>query len=390
MIIQRNLFKSCILSNFADGVLFASIPLLAVKLTESPTEIATVAALRKLPWFLISLPAGVLIDQIDRFKILRNANFIRCFSLLILFTLILKGNLSIYLLMFFSFFLGFFEVFFDSTIPAVIQNIADKDKRTEMNLKFMTWERISNNFLGVAIGGLLFGISQLLPVLLSTGLYFFSFCFLFGFKSIKKEPKTEENFLKQIKIGIDFVLGNSSLKTILVLSIIGNFCSAAIDGILVLFLVTELDTPETFVGLIMTMPAIGAILGRVFAKKFQQKFGSFAIHLALFILSFSIILRPLYNEFVVALTLISAGAVSLFWGTTMVTYRQKITPSQLQGRSTTVLRFASFGILPLGYICGGLVVELTSLSSTFVIFGFLIGTKIPIAFKYLNFDDKKF
>src|ERR1700731_2981878 len=53
-------------SAVGDGLVFIALPLLAVTLTRRPILIAGVAVAGKLPWLLVSLPAGALADRVDR------------------------------------------------------------------------------------------------------------------------------------------------------------------------------------------------------------------------------------------------------------------------------------------------------------------------------------
>ena len=53
-------------STTGDGVLVAALPLLAVTITRNPLMISLVTAAEFLPWMLLSLPIGVLVDRHDR------------------------------------------------------------------------------------------------------------------------------------------------------------------------------------------------------------------------------------------------------------------------------------------------------------------------------------
>src|SRR3954462_778836 len=58
------------LSNLADGVLQVGIPLLAVAITRSPALVSLLTAAATLPWLLLAMHAGVLVDRHDRVRIL--------------------------------------------------------------------------------------------------------------------------------------------------------------------------------------------------------------------------------------------------------------------------------------------------------------------------------
>ncbi|MFI6173778.1 MFS transporter [Nocardia sp. NPDC051052] len=53
-------------NSVGNGAFAAALPLLAATLTHDPRQISLIAAVTFLPWLLLSLPAGVLIDRYDR------------------------------------------------------------------------------------------------------------------------------------------------------------------------------------------------------------------------------------------------------------------------------------------------------------------------------------
>ena len=53
-------------SNLADGLFLIALPLLAVRLTDSPILIAGLALVGRLPWLVFVLVAGALADRLDR------------------------------------------------------------------------------------------------------------------------------------------------------------------------------------------------------------------------------------------------------------------------------------------------------------------------------------
>src|SRR3954469_24135388 len=65
------------LSSLADGVLKVALPLLAVGYTRSPALIAGLAFAFTLPWLLFALPAGALVDRLDRRRAMLGANLVR-------------------------------------------------------------------------------------------------------------------------------------------------------------------------------------------------------------------------------------------------------------------------------------------------------------------------
>ena len=67
--LPRNFWKlwgSSVSANVADGILLVTLPLIAVRLTSSPAEVAGVAVAFQLPMIIFGLIAGGLADRLDR------------------------------------------------------------------------------------------------------------------------------------------------------------------------------------------------------------------------------------------------------------------------------------------------------------------------------------
>src|SRR5687767_1714425 len=64
-------------TNLADGVTKVALPLLATTLTDSPGQVAGVALTLTLPWLLVALHVGVLVDRFDRRVLLWLADLAR-------------------------------------------------------------------------------------------------------------------------------------------------------------------------------------------------------------------------------------------------------------------------------------------------------------------------
>src|SRR2546427_11536795 len=54
------------ISSTGDGAFVAAMPLLAVTISRDPRLVAVVTAAGYLPWMVLSLPAGALVDRYDR------------------------------------------------------------------------------------------------------------------------------------------------------------------------------------------------------------------------------------------------------------------------------------------------------------------------------------
>src|SRR6266700_6141339 len=65
------------ISSTGDGAFVAALPLLAVTITRDPRLVAVVIAASYLPWMLLSLPAGAMVDRHDRAALMWRAQAVQ-------------------------------------------------------------------------------------------------------------------------------------------------------------------------------------------------------------------------------------------------------------------------------------------------------------------------
>ena len=74
----RLLLGTSAASNLADGIAALAFPWLATLFTRDPVLIALVAFAGRVPWLLLSIPAGTLTDRADRRALILRADLTRC------------------------------------------------------------------------------------------------------------------------------------------------------------------------------------------------------------------------------------------------------------------------------------------------------------------------
>src|ERR1700740_1358190 len=65
------------ISSTGDGAFNAALPLLAVTITRDPRLVSVVTAATFLPWMLLSLPAGAVVDRCDRVTLMWRAQAVQ-------------------------------------------------------------------------------------------------------------------------------------------------------------------------------------------------------------------------------------------------------------------------------------------------------------------------
>ena len=139
------------------------MPLLAIQLTDDARLVAAVAVSQYLPFLVIGLPAGVVLDRFDRRWIAVVAQTLRALVLGVLVLAIVADASSVPVLMGASFLIGASEVMTDGGLPALVRDLVRSEQLEVANAQLIATQRVSNAFLGPPIGAVLFEAEAWLP-----------------------------------------------------------------------------------------------------------------------------------------------------------------------------------------------------------------------------------
>lgn len=173
------LWAASIASNVADGVGRTAVPLIATTLTRDPLLISAVTAIAFVPWLVFGLPAGMLIDRVDRRVAMAGANGLRVLMALVVALAITTGTLTIWLLYGCILVWGIGETVFDTAtnavLPATVPDSRACDSRAgdnrleKANGRIQGAQLVVDTFIGTPISGVLFAAAIALPVWSTAG-----------------------------------------------------------------------------------------------------------------------------------------------------------------------------------------------------------------------------
>jgi MFS family permease len=146
-------------SNMADGIFLVVLPVIAVRLTDSPLLVAGVAVAGRLPWIVFGLVAGALADRLDRRSTMRNVQLLRLSVAGGMALLAAVGQLSLPVLYIAAFVLGVGETLFDTAAQSLLPSIVPRDLLSRANGRLYAIELMMNQFAGPPLGGLLIAVS---------------------------------------------------------------------------------------------------------------------------------------------------------------------------------------------------------------------------------------
>lgn len=340
-----------------DGAWAAALPLLTASLTTDPRQVAAVSAAAYLPWLLVSLPAGALVDRTARVPLMWRAQLAQLVLLALGTAAVAAGAASVPLLALGAFLLGSCEVVFGNAAQSVLPELVPRELLARANGNQYASTVAGQFFLGPPVGSLLFAVSPALPFAVDTASFAGSAVLL------ARLPRTERPVAAPVPVrsaiaeGLRWLAGHRLLRTLAVLLGVNNFCNQLGQATLVLFATRSLGVRPGGYGVLLAAGALGSVLGGLVNPRIVRRFGErAAVFTALVLSSAAYLAAGLAPDAVVLAVLLAANGFAVtLWNVATVTLRQEIVPAPLLGRVNGAYRMLGWGLLPLGALVGGLV-----------------------------------
>ncbi|GHF06272.1 MFS transporter [Amycolatopsis deserti] len=348
-----------------DGVFTAAVPLLAVTLTSDPRLIAVLSAVTYLPWLLLSLPAGALVDRHDRATLMWRTQVVQALLIGAAAVLAALHALSLPVMAIIAFGLGACEVLFGNAAQAILPDLVAKPLLHQANGYQQAVIITGQQFAGPPLGSLLFAVSAALPLTLDAVTFAVSAALVATLP--RNPPGTRPK--TPITDGLRWLARHRLLRTLAALLAVNTFCAQLGNATLVLFATETLHLSTRGYGLLLTGAAVGSLVAGLLDIHARR-----ALHVALVgnvVIFVAIGLSP--NALVLALLLAANGFATTLWTVVTVSLRQQLVPAELLGRVNSVYRMLGWGLMPFGALAGGLVAHLFGLRAPYPIAGLLRG-----------------
>nr|WP_237538850.1 MFS transporter [Streptomyces sp. SID486] len=359
------LWAAAAVSGIGDGLELSAFPLLAAYWTRDPVLVSAASVAAQAPWLLLGLPAGGLVDRWDRKAVLLAADGCRALLVVALAVAVVFDAGSIGLLLVVLFALGTAQIFFDTSVQAVIPAVAGPGALVRANSLLQGSSTVLVQFAGPAVGAALFAVAHWLPAGIDAVSYLLGVVLLSRVRgrfrpslagpSRPAGPERTGSSRHGVAEGLRWLRGDPVIRVLSLATVLLGMGSAAAWGVMVLFARHRWHLDGTGYGLLLTASALGSVAGSLVAAPLARRLperllltGSAAGSATAFGL---LTLAP--TAAAAAALLAVNGLMVVVWNVVTVSERQARVPDALTGRVTAAYRVLAWGSMPLGGLLGG-------------------------------------
>ena len=362
--------------NTGGGVASIAFPLIAAGLTRDPALIAGLTFAFTAPWLLFGLVAGAIVDRLDRRRTMVAVSMARVAIVTALAAAVATDHATLALLYATAFLLGAGETLFDNAAQAILPAVVPRERLEDANSRLAAAERVTNEFVGPPLGGLLYGLTPALPVFVDAAGHATSAAAIASIRGGFRPERTAATLWREIAEGLRWLRRHRLLRTLAAMVAVLGLVDAAWFSILVLYALEVLDVGSVGFAFLLVAGGAGSVAGSVATPRLSRTVGTGRIVIAALVLAaVAQLVLGLTSSPAVAVSMLAlSGFAFAIWNVVNVSLRQELAPDRLLGRVHSAYRFLGVGATAVGALVGGLVADALTLRAPF-----LVGVPILLA-----------
>ena len=317
----RWLWSQATVTNLGDGIVLSAGPLLMTTLTREPFAIAMAVFFQQLPWVIFGIPAGAIIDRVDRRRLVVLVNVLRAIVLAVLAVTVATGSANLVIVLTAVFLIGIAETFTDNASGALLATSVPKLHLGIANARLTGTSIVTNQLAGPPLGALLFTVGMALPFGAD------AICALLGAAFVSRiaatprpDPATVErrHIRHEIADGMRWLWHHPPVRALALTIFFFNVTFGAAMAVYVLLAKDRLGLDDLGYGLLITLGAVGGLIGSATYPRLERRFSlATLMRYGLVLETFThLILATTTSALVAAATMTLFGIHAVTWGTT--------------------------------------------------------------------------
>jgi MFS family permease len=398
------LWTASTLSALGTGLTIVAAPLYVSARTSNALIVSATTGVAMLPWLLFALPAGVLVDRVDRRRLMVAVDWARAAGMGVLAIAILSGWSSIVLLDLVLFLINTGETAFEPAAQAMVPAVVPRDQLERANGWLVGGLTLTRYMIAGPLGGFLFVAAASIPFFANAGTYAAS-AILVGLVGGKyrvatpgRSPSPEAvdprargarragGVRAEVAEGLRWLLRQRMLRTMAILIGLLNVTLAAATAVLVLLARERLHVGSVGYGSLFTCMAVGSLLGSAVGDRVIRRVtATWTIRIGLLVEALTHLTLALATSvYVVGAVMAAFGIHAALWTIVGSSLRQRLTPEHMLGRVSSATLFISAGGNCVGALLGGALASAFGITAPYWV-GFVVAL-IVVATTWRVFD----
>ncbi|WP_344322180.1 MFS transporter [Streptomyces macrosporus] len=362
------------ITNLADGVTKVVLPLMATTLTDSPAQVAGVGLTLTLPWLLVALHVGVLVDRFDRRLLLWLADGARMLVVGALLLLALRDQVTMPALYAGGLVLGVAEVVALTSAATLVPSAVAPAGQERANAWVAGAETACNEFCGPFVGGLLVAAGASVALGWTGAGYLIGTLILLllvgRFKPQADDTRPAGSVNQRIAEGVRFLWQQRLLRLMALALTVLSACWGAWLALIPLVATSLMHLDAREYGILLSALGAGGLVGALTVTSVNRLLGRRWSMFADLVGTAAMVAAPVIstNLWAVGAGAFLGGMGGILWTVNSRTLSQRLVPDAMFGRYNAAARLFSWGAMPLGAGLVGVLAEWFGIRTAFAVF----------------------
>jgi predicted MFS family arabinose efflux permease len=360
------------ISSFGDAVTNTALPLLVLGLTGSGFVMGIVGVLSTLPDLVMGLPAGAYADRWSRRRMMFWADVGRATLTALVPLSVWLGGPTIAVILLVAFPINVLRVIWIAGYTAAVPGLVGRSHIARANAIF---EAVFNVgwIVGPALAGILAATIGPGPTIALDAATFAvsAGAMLLVHRELRPEPRAETpHLLDDIREGVRFVLGQPTLRSVIALWTTQQVLLAGLTTALIFYITIDRGLGPSVVGVVLSAFAIGGLGGALVAARLRYAAVGRVMLSGIIVTGGLLMLVGLgVPVWLIVATAFISGLLMSNVLVSYVTLRTQLSPDALLGRIGSTARTASVGLMPIGALATGALLDAIGGTATLVLMG---------------------
>jgi len=386
------LWGSTAASSLGTGLLTIAAPLLVATWSTDPLVVASAFAVAWLPWLLFALPGGVLVDRVDRRRLLVVLDVVRAAALMALAAAVVGGagqRVGTAVLFAVLFVVNGAEVVSRTAGQSVVPDVVGAMPLERANGWLFGTAVLMNGVLAAPLAGFLFALAAGAPFGVAAAAMVGGAVLLAAlpgtYRAVRPPraaggPGPVRTVLGEVGEAFAWLARQRVLRTMALLIGLLNLTFTAALALLVLVAQQRLGLGPVGYGVLVSCMAVGGIAGAAVGDRvIAWATPTWTVRTGLLVeAGMHLALAWSTSAVVVAVALVAFGVHGSLWGIVGTTLRQRLTPPAMLGRVGSATLFVSAGGNCVGALLGGVLAQAAGLTAPYWA-GFVLALAVTAA-----------